>query len=67
MSISITLNGQEKMIDDKTTVLDILREQGGTRRVAVYVNGEQWLQSDYDIRYFSSGDQVKIIRIFSGG
>jgi sulfur carrier protein ThiS len=48
-------------------VKDLLDELGGTRRVAVLVNGEQWLQRDYNVRHFEDGDQVKVIRIFSGG
>ncbi|NLX63024.1 MAG: sulfur carrier protein ThiS [Tissierellia bacterium] len=64
----IIVNGKEKAIKAKTTILDLLHMEGyGNQWVGVWVNNRQLLQKEYSTYTINEGDEIKIIRPLGGG
>ena len=64
----IELNGEETVIDEATTLAQLLEQQGyGPRRIAVEVNEEVVPRSRFAEHRLSSHDRVEIIHAIGGG
>ncbi len=66
-SIKITVNRQETVLPEGTTVAGLLKLRGVKSRSSVWVNGTQLLLSEYGSRVLQNGDTVKILRVVAGG
>ena len=65
--IRVTINKKEELLQDNMTVLDLLRERHERRRSAVWINGTQLLQSEYETTKIQEGDIIKILKVVAGG
>lgn len=66
-SIQITVNRQETVLPEGTTVAGLLKLRGVKSRSSVWVNGTQLLLAEYGSRVLQNGDTVKILRVVAGG
>ena len=64
--MNICCNNKTIELEEGTTVAQLVNSMN-YRRAAVWINGEQLLASDYEIRVINQQDQVKILRIVAGG
>ena len=64
--IKVIINNKEAELPQELTVEQLLMQRG-VPKAAVWVNGEQMQKSDYSSRVVVSGDEIKILRITSGG
>lgn len=64
--ISIVINGKKTEIKEGTTAKQLLDQRSITSG-AVWVNGKQLLKKEYTHVSFNEGDEVKILRLMSGG
>ncbi len=64
--IKVNINKKEQEIEESVTVAMLL-EEFGSKRSAVWVNGQQLLVAQYPTYTFQDGDEVKILRIVAGG
>jgi thiamine biosynthesis protein ThiS len=64
--MNICCNNKTIELEEGTTVAQLVKSMN-YRRAAVWINGEQLLASDYEIRVINQQDQVKILRIVAGG
>jgi sulfur carrier protein len=65
--LEIVINNKKTSVLDKITVSVLLKEVGMTHWVAVFVNGNSILMSEYPNYILNENDNVKIIRPLSGG
>lgn len=66
-NINVTINKEETILPEGTTILRILEERDAKSRSAVWVNGNQLLLAEYPTRVVQEGDEIKILRIVAGG
>ena len=69
MSVSIVMNGEPVAIQAET-VIDLLNAEGidpGAKGVAVAINGNVVRRGDWPNTAVSDGDEVEIVKPFSGG
>lgn len=68
--MNVTVNGQERVLADRSTVADVVhgvsRDRDG-RGIAVAVNGEVVSRSEWTARRLSERDRVEILRAVGGG
>lgn len=64
--VKVTINKKETLIDNNTTVKDLIRIRG-LKKAAVWINGTQLLKAEYETRTLTENDDVKILRIMAGG
>ncbi|MGI6258034.1 MAG: sulfur carrier protein ThiS [Anaerovoracaceae bacterium] len=64
--IKIRINGEDTIVDERLTPEKLLEERKITKG-SVWVNGNQLLKKDFERKTFQEGDQVKVLRIISGG
>ena len=73
MDLRIKVNGSEEALASQAageTVLDLLRRRGldaGARGLAVAVNGAVVTRPQWESARLSAGDEVEIVRPFTGG
>lgn len=67
MDIRITVNQKPLEAKEGMTVVTLLEFLNYSKRVAVWINGQQLLLADYPTRVVLEGDQIKIRRIVAGG
>jgi sulfur carrier protein len=73
MDIRIKVNGSEEALASEAageTVLDLLRRRGldpGARGLAVAVNGAVVARRRWESARLAAGDDVEIVRPFTGG
>jgi len=65
--IHVIVNRKEELLKDPMTVLELLEKRQERRRVAVWVNGKQLLQSEYALTKIQEGDTIKILKVVAGG
>ena len=65
--IRVIINKKEELLQDNMTVLELLRERHERRRSAVWINGTQLLQSEYETTKIQEGDIIKILKVVAGG
>ena len=63
--MQLTVNGQERQVDDDTTIADIVGARG--RGVAVAVNQEVVPRSGWQQAALQEGDHVEIVEVHQGG
>ena len=64
--INITINGKDVTIENGQTAEGLLEERKIIKG-SIWVNGNQLLKKEYETTTFHDGDQVKILRLVSGG
>lgn len=62
----VTINKKETQLEDGLTVSQLLKLRK-LRKAAVWINGEQLLSADYEMRRIQAGDNIKLLRIMAGG
>jgi sulfur carrier protein len=68
ITIAITVNGEEHLVERGSTVTSLLDTLGTERRgVAVAVDGEVVSRSAWDGRELGGGEHVEILSIARGG
>lgn len=67
LTIHLTINNKQETLAAGTIVSQLLSEKNMKARSAVWINGRQLLQSEYDQWTLQEGDQVKLLRILAGG
>lgn len=65
--MEIVINNKKASVLDAITVSVLLKEVGMTHSVAVFINGNSILMSEYPNYILKENDNVKIIRPLSGG
>jgi thiamine biosynthesis protein ThiS len=64
----VTVNGKKTDLTTGDSVIALLDLLGYKKsRSSVWVNGTQLLAAEYDTYTLSPGDEVRAIRLFSGG
>ncbi len=64
----VTLNGESRDLHDDLTVDELVRDLGlNQRRIAVEVNRDVLLRSEYGERRLRDGDVVEIVHFIGGG
>lgn len=66
-SIKLTVNNQETILPEGTTVAELLILRGAKNRSSVWINETQLLLAEYEARVLQNGDTIKILRIVAGG
>lgn len=67
-SLSITLNGAPKTLENVVTITDLLTQLGYQgKRVAVEQNGQIVPRSDHAQTSINTGDQLEIVVAVGGG
>ena len=69
MDVRIRINGSDESFVPET-ILDLLRRRGldtGARGLAVAVNGAVVTRRQWESARLSAGDEVEIVRPFTGG
>jgi len=66
-NINVTVNKEETVLPEGTTVVKLLELRGIKSRSSVWVNGNQLLLAEYPTWVLQEGDEVKILRIVAGG
>lgn len=67
MDIRIIVNKKDMTISNNTVISQLLESLGYTKRVAVWVNETQLLNSDYDNHMINMDDEIRIVRLVAGG
>ena len=66
--MKVFVNGQEKSCSASLTLFNLLIElEQANKRIAVEVNGEIVLRSDYENKLVVDGDKIEIINAVGGG
>ena len=66
-NINVTVNQEETILPEGTTVVKLLELRGIKSRSSVWVNGNQLLLAEYPTWILQEGDEIKILRIVAGG
>lgn len=67
-SIAVVINGQQRTVEDGTTVLRLLTELGlGDRRVAVERNREIVPRAEHATTQLADGDRLEVVTFVGGG
>ena len=66
-NINVTVNKEQIVLAEGTTVVKLLEMRGIKSRSSVWVNGNQLLLAEYPTWVLQEGDEVKILRIVAGG
>jgi thiamine biosynthesis protein ThiS len=66
--VRLFINGQEREIQDGSTVATLLIELGATRdRVAVERNGDIVAKAAYESTLLTGGDRLEVVQFVGGG
>lgn len=65
--INVTVNKEETVLPEGTTMAQLLKLRGIKSRSSVWVNGNQLLLAEYPTWILQEGDVVKILRVVAGG
>ncbi|AOY77858.1 sulfur carrier protein ThiS [Clostridium formicaceticum] len=65
--MEVTLNKDKVSIAENTTILELLHEKGYNDMIAIFINGKQLLQKEYENHVLKENDIIKVIRILGGG
>ena len=65
--MKILLNNQEIDVDDQSTIQSILKRHSKSEKVAVFVNGQLVLYSEYAVRRLKPDDRMAFFKPLSGG
>ena len=65
--ISISINGEDRTIDDAMTISDLVHEMAISGRYAVEVNQEIISRSQHEHYSFTNNDTVEIVTAVGGG
>jgi thiazole synthase len=66
--MKITVNQQERIVDDRTKLADLVRDRLGSElSVAIAVNGRVVPRDHWGLRELQDGDEIDIVRAVSGG
>ena len=66
--MKVTANGEERVLPDGSTVMDLLDQLGlGARWVLVERNGEPVERTDLAVTALADGDQLELVRAVAGG
>lgn len=66
--MNIVLNGKTTTLDERATVIDLLRSLGLTdKRVAVEINGEIVPRSQHASHPIAANDQIEVVVAVGGG
>lgn len=63
----MTVNKEETVLPEGTTVAQLLEMRGVKSRSSVWVNGKQLLLAEYADSTLKEGDTVRILRVVAGG
>ena len=69
MSASIHVNGEERTVDDTTTLADVVADEAEEdfEHVAAAVNDEIVSRGEWDDVTFNDGDEVEVVQPIQGG
>lgn len=66
--MNIVLNGKTTTLDERATVIDLLRSLGlADKRVAVEINGEIVPRSQHASHPIAANDQIEVVVAVGGG
>lgn len=66
--MSVTVNGEERLLDGPTTVAELVDELCGSRRgIAVALDGEVVPRSAWSVTQLVAGHRVEIVGAAAGG
>ena len=66
--MNIVLNGKTTTLDERATVIDLLRSLGlADKRVAVEINGEIVPRSQHASHAIAANDQIEVVVAVGGG
>lgn len=66
--MKVIINGEEKAVDNVSSVSDLLRELGlKADRVAVELNREIAARTSWDSTQLKDGDRIEIVQFVGGG
>ncbi len=66
--IKITLNGEDKFIEAKTSIKNLLEElELDVKKIAIEQNYEIILPEDFAGNILSEGDRIEIVHFIGGG
>ena len=68
MDIAINLNGEPRQLPAKTTLEGLINQLGlKGKRIAIEMNQEIILRSEYATTTLQSGDKIEIVHAIGGG
>lgn len=68
MSLTVNVNGEDRAVEDGTTVADLVAGLGlEPRGIAVAVAGEVVTRRTWDRRVLGAGDRVEVLQVAQGG
>lgn len=65
--MKVIVNKKNIEIPNSFKVIDLLRHLNYMKSVAVFIDGEQLLLSDYEKRHIKENNNIRIFRPLSGG
>lgn len=65
--MNIKVNGKTKEAREGITVNELLKAEGYSNWVGVWVNCNQLLQKEYETHVIKDNDEIRIIRPLGGG
>jgi len=66
-NVLVTVNKKPMNIPDKFTLMDLLNFMNYSKSVAVFINGKQLLQVEYEKYNLKENDNIRIIKPLGGG
>ena len=68
MTVQVTVNGQDRSVEEGTSLPDFLTQLGiDGRRIAVAHNGTVLYRDDWPAVTLRDGDRLEIVRMIGGG
>ena len=65
--VLVIVNKKPMNIPDKFTLMDLLSFMNYSKSVAVFINGKQLLQGEYEKYDLKENDNIRIIKPLGGG
>lgn len=68
MTVAITVNGKQRMLEAELSLQDLLQDLGMTKgRIAVELNGKIVPRSQFSSQRISNLDSIEIVQAIGGG
>lgn len=65
--VQVTVNGKIKEIKENMSVAELLKNEGYSGWISVWINGKQLFEKEYNHHIIKDNDAIKIIRPLGGG
>jgi len=65
--IRVAINKKETLLQNNTTIIELLEQRNERNRSAVWLNGRQLYLMEYPLMKIREGADIKILRVVAGG